>query len=475
TAQLAAGTLTLDANNDPNAIWIFQLPGTTLVTAASTQILLTRGAQACNIYWQVGSSATLGASSTFRGNILADTSITVGNSVTVNGRLLAGAVTTSGSVTLDTDTITKASCASSSSSIYGYLTVIKTVINNNGGTKLVSDFPLFIGPTRVTSSVAYAVVPDTYAVTETNLPGYSASVWGGACSPSGIVTVATGEVKVCTITNDDIAGAAIPVSPPLISIEKLPSPLSLPGGAGLVTYTYTVSNIGPVPIERVTVIDNKCAQVTYVSGDTNSNSILSTTETWTYRCAITVGQTTTNSATAVGYSTSGISTTDIAFATVVVGAPIPPPLIFVTKTPNRFVVPFGGGSVTYTYQVTNPGVVALNNVSLVDDKCTNMSDPSGDTNDNGRLGVNETWTYTCTMRITSNTVNTVTATGNANGLTAIDFALATVVVAPAGATPGFPNTGIGPDEKNTHWNLIIPIGVVAALFFVFGVRRKQAR
>ncbi|MEO8364025.1 MAG: ice-binding family protein, partial [Ilumatobacteraceae bacterium] len=105
TAQLAAGTLTLDANNDPNSIWIFQIPGTTLVTAASTQILLTRGAQACNVYWQVGSSATLGASSTFRGNILADTSITVGNSVTVDGRLLAGAVTTSGAVTLDTDTI----------------------------------------------------------------------------------------------------------------------------------------------------------------------------------------------------------------------------------------------------------------------------------------------------------------------------------------------------------------------------------
>lgn len=474
TAQLAAGNLTLDANNDPNAIWIFQIPGTTLKTAASTQILLARQAQACNVYWQVGSSATLGASSIFRGNILADTSITVGNSVTVIGRLLAGAVTTSGAITLDTDTITKATCvAPAPAPTYTYLTLIKTVINDNGGTKLVSDFQLFIGPTNVTSNLAYVVAPDTYQVRETSLSGYTPSAWGGACSPSGVVTLAAGENKTCTITNDDVASAAaVIVTPPLISIKKLPNPLALPSGPGLVTYTYTVLNVGTVAIENVTVVDNKCSPVTFVSGDTNANSILGTTETWIYRCSKSISETTTNSATVVGYA-NGISATDIAFATVVVGTPKPPPLINVIKTPSALSVPFGGGSITYTYKVTNPGVIGLDNVSVVDDRCINMSDPSGDTNGNNVLGIKETWTFTCTMRITRNTVNTVTAKGSANGLTAIDYALATVLVRPAGVAPGFPNTGIGPEEKNTPWNIIIPVGLITALFLLYGVRRKQ--
>jgi hypothetical protein len=111
TAQLAAGTLTLDAGNVPGAVFIFQVPGTTLITAAATHVLLTRQAQACNVFWQVGSSATLGAASTFVGNIMANTSITVGNSATVAGRLLAGAVAPSGAATLSSDQIVTSACA----------------------------------------------------------------------------------------------------------------------------------------------------------------------------------------------------------------------------------------------------------------------------------------------------------------------------------------------------------------------------
>lgn len=476
--QLAAGNLTLDAVNNPSAIWIFQIPGATdFKTAASTQILLSRGAQACNIYWQVGRSAILGASSLFRGNILANTSITVGNSATISGSLLAGAVTTSGAVTLDNDAITKTACTSSSPSpnprIYTYLTVIKTVINDNGGTKLVSDFKLFIGPTNVTSSASINLVPDTYQVSETSDPGYTSSAWGGACSPSGIVTLVSGDNKTCTITNDDVGAAAV-VVPPLISIVKVPNPLALPAGPGPVAYSYTVRNVGTVPMNNVTVVDNKCAPVTFVSGDTNANSLLNVGETWLYRCATSLSITTTNSATAVGYA-NGISATDIAFATVVVGNSTSPPLIHVVKTPNRLVVPFGGGPVTYTYKVTNPGFVALRNVTIVDDRCTKISGPTGDTDRDNLLDATETWTFTCQMDIRRNTVNTVTTTGRANGLTATDFALATVVVAPAGATPGFPNTGLGPDQRHTPWNIIIPIGMIATLFMVYGVRRKQTR
>ena len=95
------GTLTLDAQGDPNAVFIFQA-ASTLITAASSNVVLINGAQAANVFWQVGSSATLGTSSHLEGTILALTSITLTTSATANGRLLAR----NGAVTLDTNTVT---------------------------------------------------------------------------------------------------------------------------------------------------------------------------------------------------------------------------------------------------------------------------------------------------------------------------------------------------------------------------------
>ena len=64
------GRLTLDAQGDPRAVFIFQIPST-LVTATDSSVRLVNGAQACNVFWQVGSSATLGTRTAFQGNILA--------------------------------------------------------------------------------------------------------------------------------------------------------------------------------------------------------------------------------------------------------------------------------------------------------------------------------------------------------------------------------------------------------------------
>ena len=100
------GTLTLDAGGNPNAAFVFQA-GSTLTTASASHVNLVNGAQSCNVYWQVGSSATLGTGSSFRGTILALTSITVTTGATVDGRVLAR----NGAVTLDTNTITKPTCA----------------------------------------------------------------------------------------------------------------------------------------------------------------------------------------------------------------------------------------------------------------------------------------------------------------------------------------------------------------------------
>jgi hypothetical protein len=101
SVMLSAGNVTLDAQGDPNATWIFQM-GSTLTTFTGTQVVLAGGAKASNIFWQVGSSATLGANSIFKGNILADISISVNTGAVVEGRLL----TRTGAVSLLSNIVT---------------------------------------------------------------------------------------------------------------------------------------------------------------------------------------------------------------------------------------------------------------------------------------------------------------------------------------------------------------------------------
>jgi ice-binding like protein len=98
-------TLTLDAQGNPAAVFIFQI-GSTLTTASTSSINMINSAQPCNVTWQIGSSATLGTNSDFTGTILALTSITITTGTTVKGR----ALTRNGQVSLDTNTFTEPSC-----------------------------------------------------------------------------------------------------------------------------------------------------------------------------------------------------------------------------------------------------------------------------------------------------------------------------------------------------------------------------
>src|ERR1044072_8378550 len=100
------GTLTLNGQGNPDAVFIFKT-ATTLISASESQVLMINGAQPCHLFWQVGSSATLGTDSAFAGNILALESIELNSGVTVLGRLLAR----NASVTLINDTVTRADCA----------------------------------------------------------------------------------------------------------------------------------------------------------------------------------------------------------------------------------------------------------------------------------------------------------------------------------------------------------------------------
>ncbi|HUP76721.1 MAG TPA: ice-binding family protein [Acidimicrobiales bacterium] len=106
SALSLTGPLILDGAGNADSVFIFQT-NSTLTTASNSTITLINGAQECNVFWQVGSSATLGTSSVFAGSILAFSSITVTSGVTVRGRALAR----NAAVTLDNDTFTTPTCA----------------------------------------------------------------------------------------------------------------------------------------------------------------------------------------------------------------------------------------------------------------------------------------------------------------------------------------------------------------------------
>jgi len=98
--EISSGDLTLDARGNGNSVWIFQM-ASTLTTTSGRKVILSGGAKAANIFWQVGTSATLGTTSVFKGTIMADQSITLTTGASLEGRAFARI----GAVTLDGNTI----------------------------------------------------------------------------------------------------------------------------------------------------------------------------------------------------------------------------------------------------------------------------------------------------------------------------------------------------------------------------------
>jgi hypothetical protein len=113
SAQLT-GALTLDAQGDPNAQFVFEI-ASTLTTASASSVVMVNGASPCNVYWQVGSSATLDTTTAFQGNLMALASISLNNGATVLGRLLAR----TGQISLINNVLNRGGCSTGSGSTPG--------------------------------------------------------------------------------------------------------------------------------------------------------------------------------------------------------------------------------------------------------------------------------------------------------------------------------------------------------------------
>jgi len=164
-----------------------------------------------------------------------------------------------------------------------------------------------------------------------------------------------------------------------------------------ITYTYTVTNPGNVPLSNVSVTDDVIEQVTYQSGDTNGNGRLDVGETWIFTATydVTAGDPTplVNTAAAAGtYSGSG---TIIAWASASVN--ILRPDIAIDKTGELVWHEEGFySSIEYTFTITNPGNTPLSNISVSDNMTEEVTHQSGDTDEDDILDTDETWIFTAT-------------------------------------------------------------------------------
>ena len=348
---------------------------------------------------------------------------------------------------------------------------------------------VFWTPTQATTIAANTTFMGTVIAAAGITVGANTTWSGRALAFGGTVTTDTDTITVptCvippTVLPVEIGGVySVPWIAPIISVLKVPTPLALPLGSGSVTYDYTVTNIGLVEMNNIKVVDDKCSPVFYLSGDVNADAILAINGAWKYRCTTNLTQTTTNTVTATGHAYF-FTAIDTANTTVVVGSSTTPPLINIVKTANVYTLPASGGNVTYLYTITNPGVAPLNNVSVTDDKCTGLPGRvignSGDLNGNNLLENTESWSFSCKTQITKTTTNTATAIGYANGLSATDFALATVVVLQVvGVTAGFPNSGIPQnplENSQISWSaLIILVGIISVLSTAVVLNRKNS-
>lgn len=220
------GDLTLDGEDTVGAVFIFQVPSQ-LTTASNSNVRLINGADACNVYWQIGSSATLGTDTTFVGTIMAQQSISVNTGTVIQGRALA----LTGAVTLDTNVFRSAACRRSqpTPTVTTTATVSVTpppVTVTSPGPTTVSTFP-----TKVVTSPG----PTTTTTTTSVFPTHTVVNTVTRTGPTSTVTVAAGAGGVSTTRSATSGGIATNGNGRLASTGASSLLAPIAGGAILLT------------------------------------------------------------------------------------------------------------------------------------------------------------------------------------------------------------------------------------------------
>ena len=195
------GLLQLDAQGNPNAVWIFQIASTLITGSASTVTVINSG-QACNVFWQVGSSATLGTTTTFVGNILALTSITLQTGASLSGRVLAQ----TGAVTLDSNAVSVCSLAGSPTPTT--LTTQASAAVQLGG--LIHDTATLSGGVAPTGTITFQLFGPNDA-TCASAPAFTSTVTvsgNGSYASTNFTPTSTGTYRWTAAYSGDAANVA---------------------------------------------------------------------------------------------------------------------------------------------------------------------------------------------------------------------------------------------------------------------------
>jgi uncharacterized repeat protein (TIGR01451 family) len=240
---------------------------------------------------------------------------------------------------------------------------------------------------------------------------------------------------------NDLAAAQVDVINPAVRVEKSVDKAVVLSGTD-VEYTYEVTNPGDDPLASVTVTDTHCDLLSgpEAGDDVNGNGKLDPGEKWVYSCTATITEDTVNTAHASGEDSLG---NHVGPATDTAEVDVIHPEVDVQKTVDKSVV-LTGETVHYTFLVSNTGDLPLSLVLVEDDRCAPLGYESGDDGDFVLTpGGTETWQYGCTTIIFTDTLNTVTASGQPSddhgaplpGIPRVhDQDTETVVVRPRGPT-----------------------------------------
>jgi hypothetical protein len=250
------GILTLDFQGNPNAFFLFQVGSTLTTSSGSSVVMINSGGTTCpqNLFWQVGSSATLGTGTTFLGNILALTSITLTTGANMNGRALAR----NGAVTLDTNSVT--ACAAATCPV---ITVNPATLPNGAvGTAYNANI-----------TASGGVGPYTFAVTGGSLPtGLLLNGATGAISGNP-TTVGTFNFTItATDTSSGCLGSraySVTIAAAGCPVITL-SPSALPPGTVGIPYSQVISGNGGAAPYTFTIVSGALPNGLSLNGATGA-------------------------------------------------------------------------------------------------------------------------------------------------------------------------------------------------------------
>jgi len=279
------GTLILDALGNPDAVWVFQI-ASTLITGVNSRVAIINGGQPCNVFWQVGSSATLNVGTTFIGDILALTSIALQTNADVSGRALAR----NGAVTMDTNTVAFTACTvqpvtpfpptlskdfSPATITAGGASTLTITLSNADGTvassaSLTDTLPLGVvvnGSASTTCGGTVSAGTSSVTLTGGSIPANGSCTVtvpvAAASAGSYINSLVAGALQTSNGSNAATADATLTVllpgnNAPGLSLNKTADRTTYTSVGQVIVYTYVVRNIGQVNLtDPFTVTDDK--------------------------------------------------------------------------------------------------------------------------------------------------------------------------------------------------------------------------